>query len=112
MPMIDKPNSKGAALETVLYIFEPTSIRQIEAGLQQGQFVSKINAKLLDSVHSDKLGAYSLYLKPGKYSVFVKYENGYYVPFYSGKEGVSIFETKQNEITELDITVKANSSFE
>ena len=95
-----------------IYIYEPTKLNQIEDGLMPGPIVSKINSILVDSVHSDNTGAFSLYLKPGKYSVFVKYENGYYVPFYAGKDLVSIIETKQNEKTILDIEVKVNSSYE
>ncbi len=112
MPLLDKPKAKGRPLETTLYIYEPTTTNQIEEGLQPGPIVSKINSTLVDSAHADKTGAYSLYLHPGRYSVFVKYENGYYVPFYSGKNWVSIIETKQNEKTELDIEVKVNSSYE
>jgi hypothetical protein len=112
MPMTDRPTAKGSPLATTIYIYEPTLINQMEGGLVPGPIVSKINSILIDSVHTDKMGAYSMYLKPGKYSVFVKYEKGYYVPFYAGKDWASIFETKQNEITTLDIVVKANSSYE
>lgn len=112
MPMKDKPNSKGSPLQTTVYIYEPTNILQIEDGLIPGPVVSKINSKLVDSIQSDHTGAFLFYLKPGKYSVFVKYGKGYYVPFYSGKDWVSIIETKQNENTLLDISVKFNSSYE
>ncbi len=112
MPMVDKVKSKGRPMACTIYIYEPTKLNQIEDGLMPGPIVSKINSILVDSVHSDNTGAFSLYLKPGKYSVFVKYENGYYVPFYAGKDLVSIIETKQNEKTILDIEVKVNSSYE
>jgi hypothetical protein len=112
MPMSDKTKSKGIPIVSTLYIYEPTRLNQIVDGLVPGPIVSKINSILVDSVSSDNSGAFSMYLKPGKYSVFVKYENGYYVPFYSGKDWASIIETKPNEKTELDIQVKANSSYE
>jgi hypothetical protein len=109
MPMTDRPTATGSPLLTTIYIYEPTLINQIEGGMMSGPIASKINSILVDSVHSDKIGAYSMNLKPGKYSVFVKYEKGYYVPFYAGKDWAAIFEIKQNEITALDIVVKANS---
>jgi hypothetical protein len=112
MPMMDKAKSKGRPIISTLYIYEPTRLNQIVDGLVPGPIVSKINSILIDSVSSDNTGAFSMYLKPGKYSVFVKYENGYYVPFYSGKDWASIIETKPNEKTELDIQVKVNSSYE
>jgi hypothetical protein len=74
--------------------------------------VAKINSRFMDSVRSDKAGAFNLYLKPGKYSVFIKYENGYYIPFYSGKDWVSLIEVKPNEITTMDFDVKGSLSVE
>jgi hypothetical protein len=112
MPMIDRLKSKGSPFETTLYIYEPTTINQIEEAVNPGPIITKIHSKLIDSVITDKEGGYSLYLKPGKYSVFVKYGNGYYVPYYAGKDWVSIIETKQNEITTLDILLKVNTSYE
>lgn len=112
MPQIDNPNSKGAALSTTLYIFEPTNLNQIENNGNPGPYITQIHSKLLDSVQSDKNGTYSIHLTPGKYSVFVRYQNAYYVPFFSGKEGVAHIEIKPNENTHLDIVVKAGNSVE
>ncbi len=112
MPMIDKPNTKGAPFKTTLYFYEPTTIHQIEAGANSGPTISKIKSILVDSVVTDNSGTYSIYLKPGKYSVFVKYENGYYIPFYSGKDAVAIIETKQSEITRFDVAIRNSMSYE
>jgi hypothetical protein len=110
MPMLDKPSSKGSPLMTTLYIYEPTKTNEVQAGMVPGPLVSKINTKLLDSVKSDSKGAFSKYLQPGKYSVFIKYENGYYIPFYAGKDWVSIIEVKQNEVTTMDFDVRGTES--
>ena len=112
MPMLDKPATKGAPLKTMLYIYEPTTIHQIEDGMHLGNIITKINTTVVDSVQSDEMGAFALHLKAGKYSVFVKYENGYYVPFYAGMESVSVIEILPNQVTNLDIQVKGSSSFQ
>ncbi len=112
MPMLDKPSSKGSPFTTTLYIYEPTKTDQVQAGIVPGPMVSKINTKLVDSVKSDNKGAFSMYLQPGKYSVFIKYENGYYIPFYAGKDWLSIIEVKQNEFTTMDFDVRAFESVE
>ena len=112
MPMVDRPSSKGSPLMTTIYFYEPTQRTQIEDGMIPSQTVSKINTKLVDSISSDKTGAFNVHLQPGKYSVFIKYATGYYVPFYAGKDWVAVIEVKQMEVTELDFTVKANSSNE
>jgi hypothetical protein len=112
MPMVDMPSSKGSPLMTTLYIYEPTKTDQIVDGMLGAPTVAKINSRFMDSVRSDKAGAFNLYLKPGKYSVFIKYENGYYIPFYSGKDWVSLIEVKPNEITTMDFDVKGSLSVE
>ena len=112
MPMVDKPSSKGTPLKTMVYVYAPTNIYQIEDGLHLGTIITKINTSIIDSVQTDENGAYSLYLKPGKYSVFVKYENGYYVPFYAGKEAVSLIEISPKQPTILDVNVRASSNFQ
>jgi hypothetical protein len=112
MPMVDMPSTKGSPIMTTLYIYEPTKIDQIVDGMLGAPTVAKINSRFMDSVRSDKTGAFNLYLKPGKYSVFIKYENGYYIPFYSGKDWVSLIEVKPNEITTMDFDVKGSLSVE
>jgi hypothetical protein len=107
MPMVDKPSSKGSPLSTMIYIYEPTRMDQIEGGMPGSPIVSRMNSKFVDSVHSDKTGAFLMYLKPGKYSVFIKYEGGYYVPFYAGKDWAAIIEVKPNEITTMDFVVSS-----
>lgn len=105
MPMVDKPSSKGSPFSTMIYLYEPTKIDQIEGGMPGSPIVSRMNSRLVDSVRSDKTGAFLMYLKPGKYSLFIKYENGYYIPFFAGKDWVSIIEVKPNEITTMDFIV-------
>lgn len=112
MPMVDKPSSKGSPLSTMIYFYEPTKTNQVQAGIVPGTVVNKIDTKLVDSVKSDSKGAFSKYLQPGKYSVFIKYENGYYIPFYAGKDWLSIIEVKQNGYTTMDFDVRAFESVE
>lgn len=112
MPDAGIKTKKGIPLSTLLYFYEPTTIKQIEDGMTGGATIKKVNARLIDSVKSDKLGAFKIYLKPGKYSVFIKYENGYYIPYFSGSNWVSIVEVKSNGVNNLDFNIRAANSFE
>ena len=112
MPEAGITSKKGTPVSTFLYFYEPTTIHQIEDEMMGGSTFKKINSRLVDSVHSDKLGAFKIYLKPGKYSVFIKYENGYYIPFFSGSNWVSIIEVKANEVNNSDFNIRAANSFE
>ena len=112
MPEAGAKIKKGTPVSTFLYFYEPTTIKQIEDGMMGGSTVKNINTRLIDSVQSDKLGAFKIYLKPGKYSVFIKYENGYYIPFFSGSNWVSIIEVKAHGVNNLDFNIRSANSFE
>ncbi len=106
MPMVDKPSSKGVPVMTTLYIYEPTRINQIDDNLTGSPIVSEIKSKLVDSVHSDQTGEFRMYIKPGKYSVFIKYKKGYYIPYYSGIDWLSIIQVKPNELNTSNFDIR------
>ena len=112
MPEAGTKTKKGTPVSTFLYFYEPTTIKQIEDEMMGGSTVKNINTYLIDSVQSDKLGAFKIYLKPGKYSVFIKYENGYYIPYFSGSNWVSIIEVNAHGVNNLDFNIRAANSFE
>jgi len=105
MPQIGTTSKKGSPLATTIYIYVPTKLQQLEN--LNGAFCSQINSTLITSFVSDSIGNYRSKLNSGKYSVFVKYENAYYIPYFSGSNWASLFEVKDSEITELIINVNS-----
>ena len=103
MPQPGTISKKGSPLATMIYIYAPTNIQQLEN--LNGAFCSQINSSLIASFVSDSLGYYSYKLNTGKYSVFVKYDNAYYIPYFSGANWAALFEVKENEKTDLTINV-------
>lgn len=110
MPLKGKSVGKGMPLRTTLYIYDPTGMEQVDS--LTGPYCKKINTKLIATVESDSLGTFKTHLNPGKYSVFVKYEGAYYIPYFSGSSWISIFEIKANELTNLDINVHSELSIQ
>lgn len=109
MPMKGQETTKGAILNTIVYVFEPTTLLKVE-GLN-GQTCTKINSALVDSARTDMDGKYIISLKPGKYSLLVKYGSGYFVPYFSGSNELSIIEILPKTFSELDIIVNAKASY-
>ncbi len=109
MPMKGQNASKGALLQTMVYVFKPTSLLEVE-GLD-GQICTKVNSVLVDSAKTDLDGKYIISLKPGKYSLMVKYGQGYFVPYFSGTNELSIVEIVPMKLSELDIIVNAKASY-
>ena len=108
MPMSDRPNSKGAPLVTSLLIYAPTNSKQLDS--LTGPFCSAIHAPLVTTVHSDESGRFYAKLKPGVYSIFIRYQNAFYIPYFSGSTSVALFEIKQKEPTQLEIIVRDHTN--
>lgn len=110
MPMVDRPSSKGAPLCTSLYIYKRTNLRQLDS--LNGHFCSRIQGELVTTIQSQKDGRYHTYLEPGIYSVFVKYENAYYIPYFSGTQWTALFEIKKDGPTDLEIIVRGSTNIQ
>ena len=109
MPSKGKSSYKGRPLLATIYIFQPLHLAQLEN--QTGAFCNKINGTLIDSVLSNSDGRYHLSLKPGQYSVVVGSENGFFIPYFSGLDGVAYFNIEPYKTTLLNITVNQKANY-
>lgn len=110
MPMIDRPSSKGAPLCTSLYIYKSINLQQLDS--LNGHFCSRIQGDLVARIQSNKDGSFNTHLEPGIYSIFVAYDNAYYIPYFSGSQWTALFEIKKNEPTHLEIIVHGNTNIQ
>lgn len=108
MPMVDRPSSKGSPLCTSIYIYKSTSVKQLDS--LTGHFCSRIQGELVTSFQSNKEGIFNTHLEPGIYSIFVRYDNAYYIPYFSGSEWTALFEIKKDEPTQLEIIVSGSAN--
>lgn len=109
MPMKGNVTTKGAVFNTVVYAFEPTILSKVEG--VNGQICTKVNSVLVDSARTDGEGKYIIRLKPGKYTLLVKYGSDYFVPYFSGLNELAIIEIKPKLVSELDIIVNVKASY-
>ena len=109
MPLKGKSNDIGSPYTTVVYVYEAADVNQLID--QQGNWAKGINAKLIKEVISNKAGEFKLNLKPGKYTVLLGYQEGLYIPFFSGNTGVAFLEVKKCQFQEIDLTITASSIF-
>ncbi len=110
MPGIGKASGKGAPFATSLYIYQATKLSQLDS--LSGSFCSRIQGDLIATIQSNAMGQFNAQLKPGVYSVFVRAENAYYIPFFSGTAWTALFEIKADTSTNLDIIVRVNSNIQ
>lgn len=109
MPLKGKTKQSGRPYSTIIFVYESASIAQLIG--QQGNFAKGVNAKLVKQVRSDNAGKFKLKLSPGKYTIVLGYQEGIYIPFFSGMNGVSHIKVTKNQFQEIDLTISASSVF-
>ncbi len=109
MPLKGQSRQKGRPFSTMIYVYEAAQVNQLI--VQQGNFAKGVQAKLIKQVQSDINGKYKLRLSPGKYTIVLGYQEGIYIPFFSGNTGVAFVEVLKHQYQEIDLTITASSIF-
>ena len=109
MPLKGMEKQKGRPISTVVYIYEPTNVNQLVD--QEGNYAKGVNARLIKKVLSDHTGKFKLRLAPGKYTVVLGYQDGIYIPYFSGNTGVAFVEVLKHQFQEIDLLIMASSVY-
>jgi len=109
MPLKGSAKQKGRPISTMVYIYEASNIDQLIA--QEGNYAKGIKAKIVKQVRSDKTGKFKLRLAPGKYSIVMGYQEGIYIPYFSGNTGVAFVEVPKHQYQEIDLLIIASSIY-
>ena len=107
MPLKGTGKQKGLPISTIVYVYEAANLNQLIA--QEGNYAKGIQAKIVKKVRSDKAGKFKLRLAPGKYTIVLGYQEGLYIPFFSGNTGVAFVEVSRHEFQEIDLRIIASS---
>ena len=107
MPLKGKTKQKGLPIATMVYVYEASNLNQLIA--QEGNYAKGIQAKMIKQVRSDKAGKFKLRLAPGKYTILLAYQDGIYIPFFSGNTGLAFVEVSAHQWQAIDLTIVASS---
>ena len=107
MPLKGMPKQKGLPISTMVYVYEAANVDQLIA--QEGNYAKGIQARIIKQVRSDKSGKFKLRLAPGKYTIVLGYQEGIYIPFFSGSTGVAFVEVSRHQFQEIDLRIIASS---
>ena len=108
MPLKGKTKQKGLPISTMVYVYEAANVDQLIA--QEGNYAKEIEAKMIKQVRSDKAGKFKLRLAPGKYTIVLGYQDGIYIPFFSGNTGVAFTEVSKHQFQEIDLRIITSST--
>ena len=109
MPIKGKSSSNGLAINTKIYIYKALNLAQLEN--QNGNICAKINGDLIQTATADLLGHYQFQLPAGSYSIVVAYEKGFFIPYFSGNDGVAILSLESQKTTILNIKLNQKASY-
>lgn len=107
MPLKGMSKRKGQPMSTMVYVYEAANVDQLIA--QKGHYANGIQAKIVKQIRSDKAGKFRLRLAPGKYTIVLGYQEGIYIPFFSGNTGVAFVEVSKRQFQEIDLRIIASS---
>jgi hypothetical protein len=110
MPGPGKVPDGGKPLKTTIYVYEATSLSQVE---KQGEepLYNSIRSKFITSFESDSEGFFAASLAPGKYSVFTKVDGRFFANIFDGDGIIAPVEVEQNKITGVNIIINAKAAY-
>jgi hypothetical protein len=109
MSLKGSAKQNGRPIATMVYIYETANTNQLIG--QEGNYAKGIEAKLIKQVRSNNAGKFKLRLAPGKYSILLGYQEGIYIPYFSGNSGVAFIEVYKHQFQEIDLSVIASSTY-
>ncbi len=109
MPLKGSSKQQGRPIATVVYIYETSNVNQLIG--QEGNYAKGIKARLIKQVRSNNAGQFKIRLAPGKYSIVLGYQEGIYIPFFSGNTGVAFVEVLKHQYQEIDLSIIASSIY-
>jgi hypothetical protein len=106
MPPSRSPGSQG--IRRTLYIHEAALLSQVSG---KPPLFDHISTTLVAKVRTNREGYFTLFLQPGKYSVFVKEGERYYANRFDGENYVQVITVKANEWAKINILVNYIASY-
>ncbi|MCC9166408.1 carboxypeptidase regulatory-like domain-containing protein [Pontibacter harenae] len=110
MPSPDAPQSRSKrGVQRTLYIYELTNSSQTTT--TDGVFHTNIQTDLVTQVATAADGSFTVSLKPGRYSLFTKEENGLYANLFDGENNIFPVEVKKGELTNVEFLINYNAHY-
>ena len=109
MPLKGSAKQKGSPIATMVYIYEAVNVHQLIG--QEGNYAKGIKARFIKQVRSNNTGKFKIRLAPGKYSIVLGYQEGVYIPYFSGNTGVAFVEVLKHQYQEIDLSIIASSIY-
>jgi hypothetical protein len=101
--------TKSQAVSRWVYLLEPSSLQDLVNA--KDNTCEDILSKKVDSVLSTKNGNYSFNAVAGKYSIVIKLDKGYFIPYFSGSTGVAHVIIDAQQPLSLDLIIRNEATY-
>lgn len=109
MPGLENPRSIHAGIQREIFVYQLTTLEQ--ATLMENGFFKDIQTPLVTKVLSKPDGSFKLRLPPGKYSVFVKEEDGLFANLFDKNNAINPVTVKEKQYSWLPINVDYKAAY-
>lgn len=110
MPYPNRPPQNANGFSTVLYIYEPTNIKDVDRK-ETSAFYFAIHKKLISTVQSDSTGHFRIGLPTGSYSLFTKVGNLLYGNTFDAENNIDLVTVNTKKITQTTIKVDLGTTY-
>jgi hypothetical protein len=101
---------KGKPVQRTLFLYEATEKDQTVPG-KSAVFYNQINSKLVKKVATEEDGSFKVNLPPGKYSIFVLEEDGYFASTFDGQGIINPVIVEPQKYTEIVIEINYKAAY-
>lgn len=102
MPSPDRPPSIPKGIKATVFVYELTNMSQV---VRQGQSAgyTSISTKLIQKVETKENGSFKVRLPPGKYSLFIKTDNGFYSNSFDAANNIQPVEVVKKKMSKIEL---------
>lgn len=110
MPSPDVPPPAPQPMETTVYIYERTNIKQV-ARQGSSPFYTEVRSRLIKEIRSNSKGSFKVRLDPGEYSVFTRKGELFYANNFDQYNNIAPVTVEKGTFTSLDIRVDYDAAY-
>lgn len=108
MPRPEKRSNPMQGVVREIDVYELTTLADVD---QHNGFFKKIYTRFVTSTISKEDGTFKIKLPPGKYSLFVKEENGLYANLFDSDKNISPITVKPKQYSWMTITIDYEATY-
>jgi hypothetical protein len=108
MPGPEKRSNPMQGVVREIDVYELTTLADVDQG---NGFFKKVYTRFVTSTISKQDGTFRIKLPPGRYSLFVKEENGLYANLFDSDKNISPITVKEKQYSWMTITIDYQATY-